>query len=197
MATVLPLTRDGDLLAERPARAGATRVLAIDGPSGSGKTTLARRLRRVLGCRSIHMDAIYPGWDGLAEAPGLLVDQVLRPLAEGRPAAYRRWSWEHGRWAESHAVAPEPVLIVEGVGSAAAACAAFLSVVVWIEAPPEERQRRGLERDGETYRPHWQRWARQEQDMFASDRTHERADVRLDGDPAVSHDPDTEVVVLD
>ncbi|MGJ9413098.1 uridine kinase [Aeromicrobium sp. CF4.19] len=194
---VLPLTTVGDLLDSRPPRAGTTRVLAIDGPSGSGKTTLARRLRRVLACRSLHMDALYPGWDGLDEAPGLLVDQVLLPLADGRPAAYRRWSWEHHRWAESHHVLPDPVLIVEGVGSGSLACAPFLSAVVWIEAPREERMRRGMERDGEAYRPHWERWARQEQAMFTADRTRERADMRLDGAPSLAHEAEHELVVLD
>lgn len=194
--TVVDLAEVQRLLTSRSARAGTTRVLAVDGPSGSGKTTLARRLRRVLGCRSIHMDAIYPGWDGLAEAPGLLVDQVLRPLAAGRPAAYRRWSWEAHRWAESHDVAPDPVLLVEGVGSGAVACAPYLSAVVWIEAPREERMRRGIERDGEAYRPHWERWAAQEVEMFGRDRTRERADLRLDGAPTLEHDPETQVVLL-
>ncbi len=143
------------------------------------------------------MDALYPGWDGLAEAPALLVEQVLRPLAEHRPAAYRRWHWEEHRWAESHPVAADPVLLVEGVGSGALACAPYLSALVWIEAPREERMRRGIERDGETYRPHWERWARQETSMFASDRTRERADLLVDGDPAQQHDPEAEIVLTD
>lgn len=180
-----------------PPRAAATRVVAIDGPSGSGKTTLARRIRRRLRCPSIHMDALYPGWDGLAEAPGLLVDQVLVPLAAGEKAGYRRWDWEAHRWAEHHAVRSADVLLVEGVGSGALACEPFLSALLWIEAPRDERMRRGLERDGEAYRPHWERWARQEAVMFAADRTRERADLRLDGASDLPHDPEVEVVSVD
>ena len=189
-----PLTDLSDLLAELPPRAAGTKVVAIDGPSGSGKTTLARHLRAVLSAPSIHMDAIYPGWDGLGEAPALLAEQVLAPLAAGQPAAYRRWDWAEDRWAESHPVPPAPVLIVEGVGSAAARCAPYLSLLIWIEAGRDVRLRRGLERDGETYRPHWERWAGQEVEMFARDRTRERADVLIDGDPDEDLDLTTEYV---
>lgn len=183
-------------IADLPPRAATTRVVAIDGPSGSGKTTLARRIRRRLRCPSVHMDALYPGWDGLAEAPRLLVDQVLAPLAAGQEAGYRRWDWEGHRWAERHTVPAADVLLVEGVGSGALACEPYLAALLWIEAPRDERMRRGIERDGEAYRPHWERWARQESAMFAGDRTRERADLRLDGASDVPHDPDHEVVSI-
>ena len=35
-------------------------------------------------------------------------------------------------------------------------------VRVWVEAPDAARKARALGRDGETFRPHWERWARQE-----------------------------------
>ena len=43
--------------------------------------------------------------------------------------------------------------------------------------------RRGIERDGEAFRPHWQRWARQEDALFAADRTRQRADLVVDTTP--------------
>ncbi len=83
-------------------RCGATVVVAIDGPSGSGKTTLAKgvadALERLGTVEVVHMDLIFPGWDGLAEAPGLLTTQVLEPIAQGHPAAYRTWSWVRDEW---------------------------------------------------------------------------------------------------
>lgn len=169
----------------RPARAGGTRVLAVDGPSGSGKTTLAAALTGALSAALpgadrvavVHMDDLYPGWDGLADAAPLLSEQVLEPLAHGRPAAFRRWDWDAGRWAGSVAVPTADVLVVEGVGCGARACAPRLSALVWVEAPAEERVRRGLARDGEAYRPHWERWAAQERAHFAAQGTRERADV--------------------
>ncbi|MBA2417711.1 MAG: (d)CMP kinase [Nocardioidaceae bacterium] len=193
---VRPLAAVADLVASRAPAAGDTKVVAVDGPSGSGKSTLARRLRRVLGAPLLHLDALYPGWDGLAAAPGLLVEHVLCPLAEERQAVYRRWDWDAGRWAESHVVSPVPVLVVDGVGSGAVLCAPYLSVLLWVEAPTAVRMRRGIERDGEAYRPHWERWARQEGAMFVADRTRDRADLVIDGAPDAPHDPDTEIVVV-
>jgi hypothetical protein len=51
---------------------------------------------------------------------------------------------------------------------------------VWVEAERPVRFARGIERDGETYRPPWERWARQEAALFAADGTRDRADVVLD-----------------
>jgi uridine kinase len=169
----------------RPARAGACRVVAIDGPSGSGKTELADRLAARLAVRLevpvVHMDDLYPGWDGLADAVPALVGWLLAPLAEHRPAGYRRFDWERGEYAEWHEVPPAPDLLVEGVGSGARACAPYLSLLVWVEAPRDVRFARGIARDGEAYRPHWERWARQEEAMFAAEGTRGRADVIIDG----------------
>ena len=52
------------------------------------------------------------------------------------------------------------------------------------------------ERDGEAYRPHWERWASQEAAHFAADGTRNRADLRVDGAPDVEHDPATEIILL-
>lgn len=166
-----------------PARAGATRVVAVDGPSGSGKTSLAARLSGVLhGAPVLHMDDLYPGWDGLADAPPRLLAWVLEPLARGNEAAYRRWDWAAGEYAEWHQLGRPPVLVVEGCGCGVRPVAAYLSLLLWLEAPTEERLRRGLARDGEAYRPYWDRWARQERALFAAEGTRERADLRVDGE---------------
>jgi hypothetical protein len=34
---------------------------------------------------------------------------------------------------------------------------------VWMQAPTSSRRARALARDGDTYRPHWDRWAAQEE----------------------------------
>ena len=65
-----------------PARCGDTRLVCVDGPSGSGKSTLAARLAAALGDPPlVHMDDLFPGWDGLAAAVPLLTEQVVAPLA--------------------------------------------------------------------------------------------------------------------
>lgn len=158
-------------------RCGATVVVGIDGPSGSGKTTLAEAVSSRLDCPVLHLDDLLPGWDGLAQAAGLLADQVLRPLAAGGPAGYRRWDWIESRWAERVEVPPSPLLIVEGCASTVRPAAEFVAVRIWVEAARDVRLRRGLERDGDTYRPHWERWATQERELFTADGTRERADL--------------------
>ena len=180
-----------------PARCGDTRLVCVDGPSGSGKSTLAALLAAALGDPPlVHMDDLFPGWDGLAAAVPLLTEQVVAPLAAGKAARYRRYDWDRGEFAETHELGRPAVLVVEGVAAGARPTAPYTSLLVWVEAPRAERMRRGLKRDGETYRPHWERWARQEAAHFAADGTRARADVRVDGAPGVQHDPARELVLL-
>jgi hypothetical protein len=160
-----------------PPRCGATRLVCIDGRSGAGKTELAGRLAPVLDAAVLHMDDLYPGWDGLAAGVDALCAGVVDPLAAGLPARYRRYDWERGRRGEDHDLGTPPVLVVEGVGAGARCAAAHASLVVWVEVPAVERFRRAMARDGEAYRPFWDRWAAQEDVHFAAEGTRERADV--------------------
>jgi cytidylate kinase len=50
-------------------------------------------------------------------------------------------------------------------------------LLIWLEAPDSVRKNRALERDGETFAPHWERWAAQEDAMLASEHTKDRADL--------------------
>ena len=171
-------------LVERAApRCGSVLVVAIDGPSGAGKTTLARAVGRLVDAHVVHMDDIYPGWDGLAEAVPLVTSQLLEPLSHGEDAAYRRWDWMRHRWGRTQPVAHAPRLVLEGVGSSVLPAGTYAAVRVWVEAPRELRFRRGMRRDGETYRPQWERWAAQESALFAADGTRARADLVVDTGP--------------
>jgi len=167
------------LLTSRPS-SGSTQVVAVDGPSGSGKSTFADRLSAALdGVPLVRMDDLYPGWDGLDDAVPRLLEWVLLPLSAGELARYRRFDWDTGRYAEWRDVPASAVVIVEGVASGARACAPHLSVLVWVDAARTVRFARGIARDGEGYRPHWERWAAQEERHFATEDTRTRADVRL------------------
>ena len=168
------------LFHQRPAAVGSLRVVAIDGPSGAGKSTFAAAVADALRATLLHVDDLVPGWDGLADVVGIVTTQVLEPLSQGGPAAYRRWSWVRDGWVGDVAVPPTDVLVLEGVGSSVRPAGDYAAVCVWVEAARDVRFDRGIARDGEPYRPHWERWARQEDALFAADDARVRADVVLE-----------------
>ena len=189
-----------DRVQAAPARLGRIRLISVDGPAGSGKSTLAARLAdraeaRGLSVLVLHMDDLYDGWDGAARGFGLLRDHVLSRLAEGREGRYRRYDWNLGAYAERHVVPVSmDLLIVEGVTAADRGAEPWASLRIWIETSNDVRLDRGIDRDGEALRDRWLEWMRWERDHFAAENTRERADVIVDGNPAVPHDPALELV---
>ena len=142
-----------------PARATrAVPVVTIDGYSGSGKSTLAAALARLVnGWQVLHLDDWYPGWDGL-EAGADIARRIAADLRAGRASSYEAWDWENGTTGATIPVPLAPT-IIEGCG----AIEAEADLVIWIADPGEdERRSRALARDGQTYAPHWQRWADQD-----------------------------------
>jgi len=172
--------RVAELALGRPPTLGTGRLVCVDGPAGAGKTTLALALARLTGARVVHMDDLYDGWSGLPRVADQL-DGLLRPLTEGRPGHYRRYDWHTGAFAETVEVQPANLLVLEGVGSGSRAHADLVTALVWVEAPHDLRMRRGIERDGEAFAPHWERWAAAEAEHFAHEDTRARADVVVDG----------------
>ncbi len=160
----------------RPATLGDGRLICIDGPAGAGKTTLAAQVAVLAPATIIHMDDLYEGWDGLPSI-GAQLGSLLEPLSRNQAGSYRRYDWLAGAFAETVTVSPAELLVLEGVGSGAAAHSSLHTVLVWLDAPYEVRMRRGLQRDGDTFAPHWEAWAKAESDLFAAQRTRERADL--------------------
>lgn len=163
-------------------------VVMIDGRSGAGKTALAERIATELGAQTLHLDELYPGWEGLA-AGSRAVTPALRT---GR---YRRYDWARGAFTETVELDTQRPLVVEGCGAvtagnllAAAGYAAMLTTggtpasdphtsdppaialhhgrrvwSIWVACPDAVRRRRALGRDGKMFAPYWGVWARQEE----------------------------------
>lgn len=171
-----PATFLAERLRDRAPACGSTRVIAIDGRSGAGKTALALDLADEIGAPILHLERLYPGWGGLAATPPK-VRGLLASLAVGERGTARQWDWsldQPGSWLS---VRPTSDLIIEGVGAGARVLRPFLSQLIWLEAPPQERRRRAIARDGDTYEPWWDRWAAQENAYLDADRTPEAADL--------------------
>lgn len=187
----------GQEIRQLPARAGETRVVAIDGPAGSGKSSFADRVASVLSAPVLRTDDICAGWGGLRAVPARLVEWVLMPLATSRRPRYRRYDWEreaYGDWIELPKV---ETLIIEGVMSGSRAASPYLSMVIWVTAPEAIRLERGVQRDGEDYRQRWTEWMHDERELFERDGTLERVSVLVDGAPQLEHDPSISFVRLD
>ena len=142
---------------EKSAKPGVP-VVTIDGYSGSGKSTLAAALVRLVnGWQVLHLDDWYPGWDGLADG-AQIARRIAADLRGGRASSYEAWDWDKGTTGATTRVPLAPT-IIEGCG----AIEAEADLAIWIADPGEdERRNRAFARDGQTYAPHWQRWADQD-----------------------------------
>lgn len=160
-------------------------LIAVDGRSGAGKTTLTLELAALLRehhtVTVFHLEDIYPGWDGLDDGVARYAERVLEPLRTGQHAAWTAWDWERGTDGEQRTTPAAEIVLLEGVGAAAAQARPLLDAVIWIEADAQVRRRTAIERDGNTYAPFWQRWADQEDRWLAGDDPATAADVVIQG----------------
>lgn len=149
-------------------------VVLVDGRSGAGKSTVADRLVAAWPrAQLVRMDALTPGWDGLDAASAQVVE-----LLAGDPPRWRAWDWSSDAPGAWHGVERDRPLVVEGVGTLTAAARAIATVGVWVELIDDaQRRRRALQRDGDAYRPHWARWAAQEDAYVARELPRDRADI--------------------
>ncbi|KRE81110.1 chorismate-binding protein [Arthrobacter sp. Soil762] len=158
-------------------------IIAIDGRSGAGKTTLAielaAQLRNHHKVALFHLEDIYPGWNGLTAGIERYVSTVLTPLSRAEPATWTSWDWERHYDGDTRVTLPAEIVIIEGVGAAAADARPLLSAVIWADSPDDIRRKRALDRDGGTYEPFWDQWAEQEEAWLAADDVPHAADIRV------------------
>lgn len=154
--------------------AGSRLVVLVDGRSGTGKTTLAGALAGELGAQLVHLDDVYPGWDGLRAAADAVVSDVL-----GGPSGHRRWDWGAGAPADWVDLDPSEPIVVEGCGALSRASAPLAVLRIWLTAEDQERWRRAIGRDGAVFAAEWDRWAAQEDAFIAAEDPATLADVVL------------------
>ena len=170
-----------------------TPIILIDGRAASGKSSLAADLKNALfkeleqAPRLIHMDDLYPGWEGLQLGAFYLNQQILQPLSNGKSAHWQLWDWqkaERGRadepgngWREFAGGTP---LIVEGCGALSRVSSELAHLRVWIEAPKELRHARWIERDGEKFNDYWHIWAAQEDEFYQQEKSKQLADLVIE-----------------
>ena len=198
----MSLVRMDDVLADvakREALESGIRLVAVDGPSGSGKSTLARRLAARSHSPLIEIDD-FVSWKNFAGWWPRFQTQVLIPLKAGSDAHYQARDWTNDEFGTSlngwKTVTWAPLVILEGITCSRLAAVDFLAFRIWVDAPADLRLSRGVERGGETHRQLWLDWMKEEQQFFADDGTRARADLRVDGNPSVTHDQETEIVRL-
>ncbi|MHA3702505.1 NUDIX domain-containing protein [Jatrophihabitans sp. YIM 134969] len=162
-----------DRVLAAPPRLGTVRVVAVDGGAAAGKSTLARALAAAVRDRGhtaevLQTDFLLEGWDGQFTFHDRLRDDVLAPLAAGRPGRVARYDWHAGRFDGETEVRVADVVVVEGV-SAVAACGDAAALTVWVDLDRPERERRWLARDREDHLlPEWRRWLDREDAWFAA-----------------------------
>jgi uridine kinase len=163
---------------------GRTRIVGVDGPAGSGKSTLVRKLRDHLPDASLIEIDDFVAWSNHDGWWPRFLEQALIPIHYGRQARYQVRDWVNDEFGTSlgawRTVPWSPLVILDGGRSTRLDAQPFLSFSVWIEAPREERLRRGIERDGESHRALWLQWMEKEERFFSSDGTRDRADIRID-----------------
>lgn len=156
-------------------------IVLVDGRSGSGKTTLAARIHSILGWPVIHLEDVYPGWSGLAEASGAVASSIINPALLPEQRGFRRWDWYAGTYAEWVPTPRDSSLIIEGCGAvtrenleAARAVGDGEAWGVWVELDTPTRFARAMGRDSH-FESHWDMWARQEDWHLATNSPRELA----------------------
>ncbi|WP_415273768.1 ATP-binding protein [Aquiluna sp. Uisw_065] len=170
-----------------------TAIVLIDGRAGSGKSRFTGQLADLI-FRSekqlpklIHMDDLYPGWDGLRAGSTYLNRSILQPIAAGKQAAWQVWDWELGRRGTSN----EPangwrsfeggnLVLAEGCGSVSKASSELADLTIWIESDAGQRKTRISARDQGQFDSYWAAWSIQEDEFYEQEQTTKLCEITVE-----------------
>lgn len=168
---------------------GRLPIVLIDGRAASGKSQFAKDLSEAYfqvdkqAARVIHMDDLYPGWNGLAEGSVYLLTNILLPLANSRSANWQVWNWR-----KNHRGAEEPgngrrefaggtLLIVEGCGSISRLSSTNSDFQIWIDADDAARKERFSKRDSGKFDEYFGIWSAQEDEYYEREKSKQLAEL--------------------
>ncbi|MFJ6987834.1 MULTISPECIES: uridine kinase [unclassified Streptomyces] len=165
-------------LSSLPPSCGPVRLVGVDGHAGSGKSTFAGRLAEALGGAPVlRLDDLASHADLFTWTDRLLT-QVVEPLGRGTTAHYTPYDWRARRFGPAvRALAPAPVVLVEGVGAGRRALRPHLAHLLWMDLARDEAWARGRARDGAEQREFWDGWVLAEGRHFAEDPSRPYADT--------------------
>jgi len=188
--------RYDELARDLLARDGPVRLVGIDGCAGAGKTTFAGNLARAAGGAPIvHTDDFASHDVPIEWWPRLLAD-VIDPLLAGQQATYVAYDWVNRTAGPTKTIDPEPLVIIEGVGACRSAWRHRLAASIWIDAPRDERLRRGLARDGVGLADFWRDWMAAEDEYVEAENPADQVELVVDGAADTGYDAGNEFVIL-
>ena len=170
-----------------------TAIVLIDGRAGSGKSRFTSQLADLIFTsetqlpKLIHMDDLYPGWNGLRAGSAYLNRSILHPIAAGKHANWQVWDWELGQRGAAH----EPsngwrsfedgnLVLVEGCGAVSLVSSELADLTIWIESTAKTRKKRFSSRDQGKHDPYWETWAIQEDEFYQQEQSSELCKIWIE-----------------
>jgi len=143
---------------------GRPLLTSIDGGSGSGKSTLANELKSLDSNISIvRMDDFYVPVEEealLRRKPEedyescfdwrRMLDQVLKPLRDGKTARFQALDWDMGILRDRQKVEPSGIVFVEGVYCLRPEFRPYFDFSIWVETEASLRRQRMIARKQNT-----------------------------------------------
>ncbi len=174
-------------------KATDTVTVAIEGCSASGKSTLAGLLAELYDCTVFHMDDFFLRPEQRtparrAEIGGNVdrerfLEEILRPLREGKPIDYRRFDCSSRTVEPPVTVTPKPLTVIEGAYSMHPDLAPYYDLSLFLEVSPSCQRKRILKRNPSPWAERFfEEWIPMELAYFEGMDIKRRCDLSLCGD---------------